>query len=341
MVEADSSKEIFSPQTAACGISHFRDGNTLAAAYSNGELVIWDVPTRRERLRWMAHPIVDGAHSVAISPDGRLVASGAQGVKVWDATDGDLLTALRDSNDASGGALAFSPDGMILASAGFPQFDDKSVTLWDVNKAFAQQTVIAGIGGFDLAFSEDGQVLWAADNSTIQTIDVAAGRVRDSLRGHTANVNALAVAPGKQVLVSASDDRTVRLWDIGKGTSTVLGAELAHIRSVAVDPMAQVVVCGDVNGWVTLRTLHAPDVDRSFRGASTIHSIAFSPDSRSLVIGSQSISFLNLATLAARETIDPGMTLAVSRDTKLAAAYDASNRLSIWDIAVWRQGLHS
>ena len=31
------------------------------------------------------------------------------------------------------------------------------------------------------------------------------------------------------------------------------------------------------------------------------------------------------------------MTLAVSRDAKLAAAYDASNRLSIWDIAVSRK----
>ena len=108
------------------------------------------------------------------------------------------------------------------------------------------------------------------------------------------------------MLVSASDDRTVRLWDIGKGTSTVLGAELAHIRCVAVDPTAQVVVCGDVNGWVRLRTLYVPDVDRSFRSASTIDSIAFSPDSRSLVIGSQSISFLNLATLARGKPLTQG-----------------------------------
>ena len=118
--------------------------------------------------------------SVAFSPDGRMMATGADNgeVRLWDVTDPRKPSLLSSATDHvfSVHTLAFSPDGRFLASGG----GDKSTRLWDVRD---------------------------------QKLDVAA-----ALRGHTDTLWSLAFSSDSRYLVSTSTDTAVRLLDVGSLT---------------------------------------------------------------------------------------------------------------------------
>lgn len=70
-----------------------------------------------------------GVTSVAISPDGRLVAAGSLDtvVRIWDVATGQLIERLNGHRD-SVYSVAFTPDGKGLVSGSL----DKSLKHWDV-----------------------------------------------------------------------------------------------------------------------------------------------------------------------------------------------------------------
>jgi len=72
--------------------------------------------------------------SVAISPDGRLVAAGSldNTVRIWDVATGQLIERLRGHKD-SVYSVAFTPDGEGIVSGSL----DKTLKYWDVGKLLA------------------------------------------------------------------------------------------------------------------------------------------------------------------------------------------------------------
>ena len=49
--------------------------------------------------------------------------------------------------------------------------------------------------------------------------DLESGRELRTLKGHSAAVNGVAVTPDGQLAVSASADKTLKVWDLGAGAS--------------------------------------------------------------------------------------------------------------------------
>ena len=112
-------------------------------------------------------------------------------------------------------ALAFSPPGDLLASAGH----DAQVRLWNLQNGEHRSLGAHRIWISALAFSPDGRQLASADwDGHIELWDVAAGKLLRTLRGaHSREVTSLAFDPGGQRLASGSLDRLVVVWDLAAG----------------------------------------------------------------------------------------------------------------------------
>lgn len=182
----------------------------IACGCPDGVVRLMDAGRRGEVMELTGHR--DAVRSVAFSPDGRWLATGgADGdktIRVWDVARRKLVQVLTKHSDTVY-ALAFSRDGTTLASGS----EDGTVQLWDTANWTADGTLPLGVKVYGLAFSADGRRLacGCADNA-LRLWDVARRQEVAELRGHADYVHAVAFNQAGDQLVSASGDKTVRVW---------------------------------------------------------------------------------------------------------------------------------
>ncbi len=177
-------------------------------------MVLWDLSDGRELRRFESHP--DVVWVVAISPDGRTVATGTTSgpVVLWDLAAGAQLTCLVGHAVPSGGA-SFLPDGRHFLSAP-TDGDDTVALLWDL-EARRPRRMLRGHGGHLLRIvsSPDGRL--AATGSVDQTVrlwDLATGGEVRCYRDFRARVGALAFNPdGTKFISGGRSDATIIVWD--------------------------------------------------------------------------------------------------------------------------------
>jgi len=183
------------------------------------------------------------AYRMALSPDGRILASPSYDVWLWDLESGRLLRRLEHHGVVI--CVAWSPDGATLASGG--GYDNKKVCLWDA--ATGQQIRILGQHGSmvtGVVWSPDGKMLAScSEDETIQLWDAADGRPLRELKGHTRRVDSVVWSPDGRRLCSGSWDKTVRLWNAETGEAIrTLQEQKELVWCVAWLPNGQYIASG-------------------------------------------------------------------------------------------------
>ena len=228
----------------------------------------------------------------SFSPDGKTIVSGGGiwndgKIYLWDVTTGENLHALTGHGN-SVESVAFSPDGQTIASGS----GDDTIRLWDVATGAHLRTLTGHEGSvYSISFSPDGQTIASgSDDGTIRLWDVNTGTGWPKiLIGHTGPVRSISFSPDGQTIASGSDDGTIRLVGMNQrlhpcGPTQVIRFEFTVSLSVR---MGQTLVNGNSDGTIRLWDVDTGELKHTLIGhRSSIESVAFSPDGKTLASGS-------------------------------------------------------
>ena len=191
-----------------------------------------------------------------------------------------------------------------------------------------------------VAFSPDGKTI-ASAGSTVNLWDVATRTNIATLDGG----RSVAFSPDGRTLVWGANDRTVKLWDIENENITTLEGHTDLISSVAFPRDGTIFASGAWDGTVRLWDIKTKQhIVTLGRHRGWVHSVAFSPDGRTLASGGSGDGEIklwdvatrtNIATLA-ESHIGDIQSLAFSLDGTILASGSGSGRsdqlLNLWDV---------
>jgi WD40 repeat protein len=234
----------------------------------------------------------DSVYCVAVSPDGKSLASGARdGLVVrWEIGAAQpTWTVNAHKDDATGFtqvlSVSFSPDGKTLASGGW----DRAVRLWDAATGELRLSLLHDNLVYSVAFSPDGKTLASGEHGTgaIHLWDVGTGN-SSAVLGDGGSVWSLAYFPDGKTLASGAGG-VLGLWDLSRRTLKL--AISSQPLNVAVSPDGRKVAAAgrarrdgghQIDGFVRLWDTTTGELWRDWKvvgdGETIVDPVAFSPD---------------------------------------------------------------
>ena len=311
---------------------------------ADGVVELWSItdPAHPERLAVLRLGYGDTVYSVVFDPRYPAIAVGTADGSVhrWDLTDPADPSPLPTLAGPGGPvqSLAFAQSGAILAAGSA----DGLVELWGRSGSDGLRPLAPPLAGptnivYSVAFSPDGGTLAAGSRDggvwLWSLADPGSPKALGApLQDATSWVLSVAFSPDGTTLAVGSSDDNVKLWDLRTRT---LVTTLPHPGPVASLCWlgAGALVTGDADYLTRIWALPTPILP----GDGVVNSVAFSPDGRAMVVGSDTLQFWDPRT---RSPIGPALTgpgqpesAAFSPDGRFLAVGYSGGVLQIWRLA--------
>jgi WD40 repeat protein len=196
--------------------------------------------------------------------------------KLWDVATGQLR------RNFEGGLIAVSADGQRVLAGGYAS----TVRLWDTATGGSREAFPARAPSrvISLAFMPQGARALATSGNNIELWDADAGKLLQTFEGHSSLQKGVAWSADGRRLVSASYDKTVRVWDTATGQTVTLLNENAE--AIAISGNGDRIVSADLGKQVAKLWDSTGKLLRELPGDKvSITSLAFSADGTRIATG--------------------------------------------------------
>ncbi|MFA6260229.1 MAG: WD40 repeat domain-containing protein [Bacteroidia bacterium] len=221
------------------------DAGIIASAGSDRLINIYKADSTFAYLRTISG-LIAPVHALRFSRDGRLLAAGCSdnSIHIYDSVFRQIKLFEGHTNKVN--ALLFDISRKYLFSGG----DDGKVLMWEINTGKIVRTLEFGQPVYALAQTRNRQQLYISGaDPKIKVFNLVSRKLEKTFEGHSDIVNEISISRDGKWMVSGSNDKTARVWELKTGKEIrKLGMGCWKVTSVAFSRDSKYIITGCNDG---------------------------------------------------------------------------------------------
>ncbi|NEP13436.1 MAG: hypothetical protein F6K14_25165 [Symploca sp. SIO2C1] len=257
------------------GVDLSPDAKTIASASDDKTVRLWN---QKGTLLKTIKGHKAEVYGVSFSPDGKTIASSSKNktIKLWN-FEGEELKTFRGHTDEVWG-VSFSPDGKTIVSGS----GDKTVRLWNIG---------GSLGGVsEKKVGETSKKTRRHGDTETRRIEIptqiSLTPLRVTLKKHREKVWAVSISPDSQMIASASEDKTVKLWSKEGTLLKTLEGHRDAVNDVAIDSANNLIVSASSDGTAKLWSSEGNLLHTLQDHQQAVKGVSISPDGEMIATAS-------------------------------------------------------